>query len=161
MPWINPKIKPGERRKVLTGIPGKTGIIYTLDRKTGEFLWATPTVQQNVVSDDRRRHRRGDHEPGHGVHRHATSRSTSVPAFTGGKNWTEGAYSPKTNVMYMPLQNICSVVTSAGPKTKGQIGMGINYTRRDCRRAMTNVGTVYAIYAATGRTAGSSTSARG
>ena len=42
--WINPKIKPGERRKVLTGIPGKTGIVYTLDRATGEFLWARPTV---------------------------------------------------------------------------------------------------------------------
>ena len=31
-------------RKVLTGIPGKTGVVYTLDRETGEFLWATPTV---------------------------------------------------------------------------------------------------------------------
>ena len=29
-----------ERRKVVTGIPGKTGIVYTLDRQTGEFLWA-------------------------------------------------------------------------------------------------------------------------
>ena len=49
--WINPKIKPGERRKVITGIPGKTGIVYTLDRRTGEFLWARPTVMQNVVSN--------------------------------------------------------------------------------------------------------------
>ena len=35
----------------MTGIPGKTGIIYTLDRETGEFLWATPSVSQNVVSN--------------------------------------------------------------------------------------------------------------
>lgn len=48
--WINPSLKPGERRKVLTGIPGKTGIVYTLDRQTGEFLWATETTRQNVVS---------------------------------------------------------------------------------------------------------------
>ena len=47
--WINPKVKPGERRKVVTGIPGKTGIVYTLDRQTGEFLWARPTVMQNVI----------------------------------------------------------------------------------------------------------------
>ena len=47
--WINPKIKPGEKRRVITGIPGKTGIVYTLDRRTGEFLWARPTVQQNVI----------------------------------------------------------------------------------------------------------------
>ena len=50
VPWINPKIKPGEKRKVVTGIPGKTGIVYTLDRQTGEFLWGRPTVFQNVVS---------------------------------------------------------------------------------------------------------------
>ncbi len=40
--WINPRLKPGERRKVVTGIPGKTGVVYTLDRATGEFLWAGP-----------------------------------------------------------------------------------------------------------------------
>ena len=33
----------------MTGIPGKTGIVYTLDRATGEFLWATPTIAQTVV----------------------------------------------------------------------------------------------------------------
>ena len=48
--WINPRIQPGEVRKVMTGIPGKTGLVYTLDRETGEFLWATPTVSQNVIS---------------------------------------------------------------------------------------------------------------
>ena len=37
-------------RRVLTGIPGKTGVVYTLDRETGEFLWARPTVTQNVIS---------------------------------------------------------------------------------------------------------------
>ena len=35
----------------MTGIPGKTGVVYTLDRETGEFLWATPTVTQNVISN--------------------------------------------------------------------------------------------------------------
>ena len=34
--WINPRVRPGEKRKVITGIPGKTGIVYTLDRATGE-----------------------------------------------------------------------------------------------------------------------------
>ena len=48
--WINPRIQPGEVRKVMTGIPGKTGLVYTLDRETGEFLWATPTIAQNVIS---------------------------------------------------------------------------------------------------------------
>ena len=35
---------------MITGIPGKTGLVYTLDRRTGEFLWARATVFQNVVS---------------------------------------------------------------------------------------------------------------
>ena len=51
MSWIKPRLEPGEVRKVLTGIPGKTGVVYTLDRETGEFLWARPTVTQNVISD--------------------------------------------------------------------------------------------------------------
>ena len=48
--WSNPRLQPGETRRVVTGIPGKTGVVYTLDRATGEFLWATPTVLQNVIS---------------------------------------------------------------------------------------------------------------
>ena len=49
--WITPRLRPGEQRKVVTGIPGKTGVVYTLDRETGEFLWATPTITQNIISD--------------------------------------------------------------------------------------------------------------
>ena len=37
--WINPRLQPGERCRVVTGIPGKTGVVYTLDRETGEVLW--------------------------------------------------------------------------------------------------------------------------
>ena len=40
--WINPRLEPGEIRKVMTGIPGKTGVVYTLDRETGKFLWRRP-----------------------------------------------------------------------------------------------------------------------
>ena len=149
--WINPRIKPGEKRQVLTGIPGKTGIIYTLDRKTGEFLWATPTVRQNVVQTI-------DGATGEVTMNPATvftgpDQALDVcPSFAGGKNWMEGAYSPKTNLMYMPVQNICSVVTSEGPKTKGQIGMGINYTAV-MPPGVTNVGAIHAVSASTGRTA--------
>lgn len=149
--WINPKIRPGEKRQVLTGIPGKTGIVYTLDRKTGEFLWANPTVRQNVVQ-------KIDGATGEVTMNPATvftgpDQSLDVcPSFAGGKNWPEGAYSPRTGLMYMPLQNICSVVTSEGPKTKGQIGMGINYTAV-MPPGETNVGTIRAISASTGRTA--------
>ena len=26
-------------------------VVYTLDRETGEFLWATPTIAQNVITN--------------------------------------------------------------------------------------------------------------
>ena len=104
--WINPRLKPGEKRKVLTGIPGKTGIVYTLDRQTGEFLWARPTVTQNVVS-------KIDGATGEvtvnpeTIYKAQGDERLICPSLNGGKNWPAGAYSPLTNTMYMPLQNMC------------------------------------------------------
>ena len=49
--WLNGGITPGSRRKIVTGIPGKTGIVWALDAATGAFLWAEPTSHQNVVAD--------------------------------------------------------------------------------------------------------------
>ena len=50
--WINPSVKPGETRKVITGIPGKTGIVYTLDRRPANSCGRGRPCTQNV---DRRR----------------------------------------------------------------------------------------------------------
>ncbi len=149
--WINPRIKPGERRKVITGIPGKTGIIYTLDRQTGEFLWATPTVRQNVVSSIDGATGKVTNNPA-AVFTKPDQALDICPSFAGGKNWPAGSYSPRTGLMYMPLQNICSVVTSEGPNTKGQLGMGIDY-KAVMPPGETNVGSIQAISVSTGRTA--------
>ena len=152
VPWINPRLKPGEVRKVLTGAPGKTGIIYTLDRKTGEFLWARPTVQQNVLQGIDLKTGKPINNPA-AIFTKPDQALDICPAFTGGKNWTAGAYNPETKLMLEPLQNICSVVTSAGPKTgPGQLGMDIDY-RAVMAPGETNVGTIQAISAVTGKTA--------
>jgi alcohol dehydrogenase (cytochrome c) len=109
--WINPRVRPGEVRKVVTGIPGKTGVVYTLDRATGEFLWATPTVEQNVV------------ESIDGITGDVTVNPETLfveigqnhrvcPSSLGGKNWPSGTYSPARNTMYFPLQNICMSATA-------------------------------------------------
>ena len=37
------------------------------------------------------------------------------PSVNGGKNWPAGAYSPQTNAMYYPLQNMCMKVTTQDP----------------------------------------------
>ena len=105
--WINPRLNPGEERRVVTGIPGKTGVVYTLDRATGEFLWATPTITQNVIS--------GIDGATGTVTENAelvfTASGQTVlacPHASGGKDWEAGAYSPLTNTMYMPLRNVCA-----------------------------------------------------
>jgi len=112
--WINPRIEPGEMRRVVTGIPGKTGIVYTLDRETGEFLWARPTVSQNVVADIDGATGAVTVNPemiftGPGQTR------LVCPSSNGGKNWPPGAYSPLTNTMYFPLQHLCMEMTTNEP----------------------------------------------
>ncbi len=109
VPWINPGAPVGELRKVVSGIPGKTGIVYTLSRESGEFLWARPTLNQNVVTHI---------DPANGrVHVNedlivdAFEEILVCPARSGGKNWPAGAYSPGTGLMYQPQQNLCMLHT--------------------------------------------------
>ena len=105
--WINPRLRPGEERRVITGIPGKTGVVYTLDRETGEFLWATPTITQNVISDIDGATGAVSENP-ELVFSSIGQEVLACPTLVGGKDWEAGAYSPRTNVMYMPLRNACA-----------------------------------------------------
>lgn len=121
--WINPNLRPGEVRKVMTGIPGKTGVVYTLDRVTGEFLWATPTVPQNVISSI------------DGATGAVTENSEVVfsglgqevlacPTWAGGKDWEAGAYSPLTNTMYFPLRNTCArMLSTENPQGERELAL--------------------------------------
>jgi len=147
--WINPKIKPGERRKVITGIPGKTGVVYTLDRKTGEFLWARPTVYQNVISaiDGNT----GEVTVNGEVTFNAINQSRVVcPGSTGGKNWPAGAYSPLTNMMYFPLQNLCNTATTTTDQRDPSKVYGISMVQQFAPGS-DKVGTVWAISVETGQ----------
>jgi len=150
VPWINPRIRPGERRKVITGIPGKTGLVYTLDRQTGEFLWARPTVMQNVV-------RAIDGATGAvTVNRDALFTALNeerfiCPGSNGGKNWPAGAYSPLNNAMYMPMQNMCMTATTTTDRRDPSKVYGITM-KPEFATGADRVGTVWAISAETGRT---------
>jgi PQQ-dependent dehydrogenase (methanol/ethanol family) len=109
--WINPRLTPGEERRVMTGIPGKTGVVYTLDRETGEFLWATPTVAQNVINDIDGA--TGEVTENAEVIFSALGQELLVcPSWAGGKDWEAGAYSPLTHTMYFPLRNACQRLLS-------------------------------------------------
>ena len=58
--WINPRLEAGEVRKVMTGIPGKTGVVYTLDRETAAR--GVSLVYVTHQRGYRRRSPRGHHE---------------------------------------------------------------------------------------------------
>ncbi len=112
--WINPNIQPGEMRRVITGIPGKTGVVYTLDRETGEFLWARPTVTQTVVADIDGVTGKVAVNPDM-LFTAPGQQQLVCPSTNGGKNWPPGAYSPVTHVMYFPLQHLCMDLTVNEP----------------------------------------------
>ena len=145
--WINPRLQRGEVRRVLTGIPGKTGVVYTLDRETGEFLWATPTVTQNVISNI-------DGATG------AVTENAEVvfgregqevlvcPSWFGGKDWEAGAYSPVTNIMYFPLRNVCGRMLA----TRDASSIYALAVRNQLAPGTDQVGTVQAVSAETGAT---------
>ena len=150
VPWINPRLQPGEVRRVMTGIPGKTGIVYTLDRATGEFLWASPTTAQNVVSaiDGATG---AVTENAELVFEREGQEMLICPSFvTGGKDHEAGAYSPLTGLMYFPLRNVCArmMATSEGGVTLYNLAQ-----RQQIAPGTDQVGAVYAISAETGETA--------
>ncbi len=148
--WINPRVRAGEVRKVVTGIPGKTGVVYTLDRETGEFLWATPTVAQNVISEI---------DGGTGavtvngetVFTALGQQVLACPNMHGGKDWEAGAYSPLTNTMYFPLRNMCQrlLATTAEDASHRIYALAV---RHELAPGTDQLGTVYAISAETGET---------
>ena len=147
--WINPRLRPGERRRVITGIPGKTGVVYTLDRATGEFLWATPTITQNVISSI-------DGATG-AVSENSELVFTAIgqevltcPHASGGKDWEAGAYSPLTNTMYMPLRNVCARMLATTPGDEEASALYAIAWRSQIAPGTDQVGTVQAISAETG-----------
>jgi len=104
--WLNPDVRPGSRRKVITGIPGKPGIVWTLDAATGDFLWAKQTVYQNVIVGV-------DVDGRHGI-ANPEIKSPQIdqeivvcPSIQGGINWQAVGYSPETNAIYAPTNHAC------------------------------------------------------
>jgi alcohol dehydrogenase (cytochrome c) len=158
--WINPRLRPGEMRKVVTGIPGKTGVVYTLDRETGEFLWATPTTLQNVIADIDGA--TGDVTVNPEVIFDRPEQELFVcPTYAGGKDWEAGAYSPLTRTMYYPLRNTCArlLATSDVKSDRARAlsaGGGIDIyslvSRHQLAPDTDNLGTVRAISVETGVT---------
>jgi alcohol dehydrogenase (cytochrome c) len=101
---VNPDARRG-MRKTLTGVPCKTGIAWSFDAANGEFLWAKPTNEQNIVA---RIDPKGLVTVNEDVVLKEIGKTYHVcPTYGGGRDWPQGAYNPRANVMYIPLSNVC------------------------------------------------------
>jgi PQQ-dependent dehydrogenase (methanol/ethanol family) len=95
----------GKTRKVLLH-PDRNGYVYVLDRLSGEILSATPFVAVNTSNGV---------DLATGALRYAPEKAQRTgtvvrdicPSSAGGKNWQPSAYSPRTQLLYVPHQNLC------------------------------------------------------
>jgi alcohol dehydrogenase (cytochrome c) len=110
----------GEIRKAVV-TTGKLGIVEALDRTNGEWLWHKETVPQNVVAaiDPKT----GEKTINVAAIPHIGQTTVNCPADPGGRGWPATAYSPKTGILYMPLNEYCSNTTPS-PLDPGQAYTG-------------------------------------
>jgi len=136
-------VKGEMRKQVVT--TGKIGIIESLDRTTGEWLWAKETAPQNVVlSIDPQT---GKKEINPEVIPVIGETTFNCPADPGAKAWQATAYSPRTETLYLPTVEFCSN-TTVNPLDPGQIytGGGLQtYSRVPHPDSDGNIGQVRAI----------------
>ena len=152
VPWINPRIKPGERRLVVTGIPGKTGVVYTIDRQDRRIpLGAADGLSERDL-EDRRRHRQGHGQSGDPLQPDRRG-AVRLPELERRQELARRRLTTRRrNVMFYPLQN----TVHDGEDHDRQARPGGASMASACRPAPApkteNVGAVYAISVETGRT---------
>ena len=150
--WLNPDITPG-RRKVVTGVPGKPGIVWTLDAASGDFLWARETSYQNVIVGVDVEGRKGIANPE--IKPSAIEEETLVcPSLSGGGiSWQAVAYSPQTNALYAPTNNTCmTYALNPVEPTLGGYHSSATYQRVQVPNSDEQVGQFTAVDVATGQT---------
>jgi alcohol dehydrogenase (cytochrome c) len=93
------------QRQALLAV-GKPGIIWALDRRTGELLWTRETVYQNVIKSI---------DPQTGkvmlneslIPKRLDEEYFVCPSNYGGKLWMATAYNPISKTLFLPLNNLC------------------------------------------------------
>jgi PQQ-dependent dehydrogenase (methanol/ethanol family) len=108
----------GQMRKVLVNFD-RNGFAYVLDRRTGELLKADPFVFVNWAKGVDLKTGRPIEDP---EKRTSATKNTKdiCPSAMGGKNQQPVAFSPRTNLFYVPSNNLC--MDYEGVEVKYQAG---------------------------------------
>ena len=86
---------------------GKDGILWKLDRRTGEFIDFAETIYQNIFASL-------DKDTGRVTYRldiveaQIGDATSACPGIYGGHNWQATAYSPETGALLIPLHQLCA-----------------------------------------------------
>ena len=88
---------------------GKLGIVETLDRTNGQWLWHKEAVPQNVVAAINPK--TGEKTINVAAIPHIGQTTVNCPADPGGRGWPATASSPKTGTLCTPLNEYCSNTT--------------------------------------------------
>ena len=95
----------GRARKVLVR-PERNGYVYVLDRATGEVLSATPFVHITSSRGVNLESGRLQVDPAKSPRLGVVVRDI-CPASPGAKDWSPSAWSPRTQLLYIPHINLC------------------------------------------------------
>ena len=88
---------------------GKDGILWKLNRATGEYLDLLDTMGQNIFSVDR--------EIGRLTYREDIAKAnigdtyTACPGIYGGHNWQSATYDDARHLLFLPVHQLCSDMT--------------------------------------------------
>lgn len=149
--WMAPDLEEGRIYKTLTGVPGKTGVVYTLDRESGKFLWARPTIRQNLVESIDGATGRVTPNP-ETVPTEYSRTYMICPSPTGGANYMAGAYSPQTSSLFMPMQATCADMIALDPAAGDTGTYGMSNRIVIDPEAEGLLGVLYALDTVTGQT---------
>ena len=95
----------GHPRQALLTL-GKPGILWALDRRTGEFLWERETTYQNVYKHIDAETGQVDLNEGL-IPSKLDETKFACPSDYGGKLWMATAYNPRSKTLFVPLNNLC------------------------------------------------------
>ncbi len=120
------RVVDGRMRKLLVHM-NKSGLVFVLDRETGDVVnaFSPVEVQTWIAGISRDGKLLGRKEPESG------KITTSCPGPTVAKSWNSMAYSPQTGLIYAPINEICTRITpTLEPVREGLFRANGSFTTR-------------------------------